>query len=502
MKKFFIIFAFLLCFLGCQSGDEKVLKMATNANFPPYEFMDDNGKFAGIDIEIAQNIAKKLKYKLEIQNMEFGSIIPAVTSKKIDIGLSGFTITEERKQSVNFSESYASSKQVIIVQKNGKIKSVDDLYAINDIKIGTQLSTTGAIYVGDDILAGKIKGVMKEFSHGIDAVNALSTGKLDCVIIDEHPAYNFIAGHKNLKILNGEFIQENYAIVLNKDNTELLEKINKALDELKTEGVLEKIVEKYINAKHKKIENESRAETISGWFKSFKSAFILNFIEGDRYLFLLQGLKVTLIITFFACIIGMILGFIVAFIRSTYDKRSEEIPGAKFKILKFLNLICSIYLAIIRGTPVVVQLMIMYYIIFASSTNSVLIAILAFGINSGAYVAEIFRSGIMSVDNGQFEAGRSLGFNYFETMRYIVFPQAFKNVLPALANEFIVLLKETSIAGYVAITDLTRAGDIIRGRTFSAFMPLIAVALIYLVIVMILSWFVSKLERKLRASEH
>ena len=146
--------------------------------------------------------------------------------------------------------------------------------------------------------------------------------------------------------------------------------------------------------------------------------------------------------------------------------------------------------------------MIMYYIIFASSTNGQLIAILAFGINSGAYVAEIFRSGIMSVDKGQFEAGRSLGFNFIQTMWYIIFPQAFKNVLPALANEFIVLLKETSVAGYVAITDLTRAGDIIRGRTFSAFMPLIAVALVYLVIVIILTWLVGRLERRLRSSEH
>ena len=502
MKKILVILAFILCFLGCQNGNEKVLKMATNANFPPYEFVGDNGQFAGIDIEIAQSIAKKLKYKLEIQNMEFGSIIPAVTSKKVDIGLSGFTITEERKQSVNFSSSYASSKQVIIVQENSAIKSVDDLYKANNVKIGTQLSTTGAIYVGDDISAGKIKGAMEEFANGVDAVNALSTGKLDCVIIDEHPAQNFIAGYKNLKILNSEFIQEDYAIVLNKDDTELLAKINKALDELKTEGVLEKIVEKYINAKHKKVDGESQKDKISGWFEGFKSAFVLNFIEGDRYLFLLQGLKVTLIITFFASIIGIILGFIVAFVRSTYDKHAKEITGAKKKILCFFNAVFGFYLTVIRGTPVVVQLMIMYYIIFASSTNSVLIAILAFGINSGAYVAEIFRSGIMSVDKGQFEAGRSLGFNYFQTMRYIVFPQAFKNVLPALANEFIVLLKETSVAGYVAITDLTRAGDIIRGRTFSAFMPLIAVALIYLVIVMILSWFVSKLERKLRASEH
>ena len=165
-------------------------------------------------------------------------------------------------------------------------------------------------------------------------------------------------------------------------------------------------------------------------------------------------------------------------------------------------MICKIYLTVIRGTPVVVQLMIMFYIIFATSRNGVGVAMLAFGVNSGAYVAELIRGGIMAIDKGQLEAGRSLGFDYVQTMRFIIVPQALKNVLPALANEFIVLLKETSVAGYVAVTDLTKGGDIIRGRTFSAFMPLIVVALIYLVMVMFFTWLVGKLERRLRSSDH
>ena len=170
-------------------------------------------------------------------------------------------------------------------------------------------------------------------------------------------------------------------------------------------------------------------------------------------------------------------------------------------IVVLLNFICKIYLTVIRGTPVVVQLMIMYFIVLVSSNNKVLVAVLAFGFNSAAYVAEIFRSGIMSIDEGQFEAGRSLGFNYVQTMRYIIIPQAFKNVLPALANEFIVLLKETSVAGYVGLVDLTKSGDIIRSRTFQAFMPLIGVAVIYLVMVMFFTWLVGILERRLRDSE-
>ena len=171
--------------------------------------------------------------------------------------------------------------------------------------------------------------------------------------------------------------------------------------------------------------------------------------------------------------------------------------------LKLLNLICQIYITVIRGTPVVVQLLIIYFVIFATvDIEKWIIAAIAFGINSGAYVAEIFRSGIMAVDNGQFEAGRSLGFNYRQTMIYIIMPQAFKNVLPALGNEFIVLLKETSVAGYIALQDLTKGGDIIRSRTYDALMPLMAVAIIYLVMVMIFSKLVSMLERRLRNSDH
>ena len=226
---------------------------------------------------------------------------------------------------------------------------------------------------------------------------------------------------------------------------------------------------------------------------ALKEKFIQNFIQDDRYQYLLNGLKNTLTITLFAVLLGIALGFLVAIIRSTYDKTHK---------LKFLNIICNLYLTIIRGTPVMVQLLIIYYVIFSSvSVNKRFVAILAFGINSGAYVAEIVRSGIMSIDQGQFEAGRSLGFSYPQTMYHIIMPQAFKNVLPALANEFIVLLKETSICGYIGLQDLTRGGDIIRSVTYEAFMPLIAVAFIYLIMVMILTSLVKMLERRLRSSE-
>ena len=233
---------------------------------------------------------------------------------------------------------------------------------------------------------------------------------------------------------------------------------------------------------------------MADWIDKFTNKFYLNFIKDDRWQYITRGLWTTIRITVFAVLLGIAIGFLVAIIRSTHDKTGK---------LKIANFICRVYLTVIRGTPVVVQLLIIYFGIFASvNISKMIVAVIAFGINSGAYVAEIVRSGIMSIDKGQFEAGRSLGFNYVQTMVYIIMPQAFKNVLPALGNELIVLLKETSVSGYIAMEDLTKGGDIIRSRTYDAMMPLLAVALIYLIIVMLLEFAVGKLERRLRNSDH
>lgn len=238
---------------------------------------------------------------------------------------------------------------------------------------------------------------------------------------------------------------------------------------------------------------------------NFSDRFYNNFIKEDRWMYITEGLKVTLTVTLFSVLIGIVLGFIIALIRATYDR-----TGKKFLkwysvgdfVLWVFNLFAKLYLTIIRGTPVVVQLLIIYFVIFAAvDIDKVVVAVIAFGINSAAYVAEIFRGGIMSIDIGQMEAGRSIGFSYWQTMWHIILPQAFKTVLPTLGNEFIVLLKETSVAGYIALQDLTKGGDIIRSRTYDAFFPLIAVAIIYLIMVMIFTKLVSILERRLQQSE-
>ncbi|MBR5157353.1 MAG: amino acid ABC transporter permease [Clostridia bacterium] len=231
------------------------------------------------------------------------------------------------------------------------------------------------------------------------------------------------------------------------------------------------------------------------WFNNWIDKLHETFIVGDRYMTLIEGFEKTLIITFGALVIGVIIGTIVAMIK-VFAHNSP-----KSKVLKVLDVLMNIYLTVIRGTPVVVQLLISFFIIFISAKDGTWVAMLTFGINSGAYVAETIRSGIMAIDPGQMEAGRSLGFSNIQTMWLIILPQAFKNILPAIGNEMIALLKETSVAGYVAVVDLTKAGNQIKNTTYDQINPILLVALVYLVMVMLFTWLIGLLERRLRKSE-
>ena len=218
------------------------------------------------------------------------------------------------------------------------------------------------------------------------------------------------------------------------------------------------------------------------------------FVDNGATEWWLTGLKTTLLVTVIALCIGVVLGLLIALIRSTHEQTGK---------LKLLNIVARVYLTIIRGTPSMIQILFFYSVIFATvNLNNIVIGGIAFGINSGAYVAEIFRSGIMSVDKGQTEAGRSLGLNSAQTMRLIIIPQAFKNVLPALINEMIVLLKETAIIGYIGTIDITKAATLVQSCTYDALVPLLSAAIFYLILVMILTYFMGKLERRLRKSDH
>lgn len=477
----------------------------------------------------------------------------------------------------------------------GSAAGASDVHGVDDLegkKIGVQIGTVGDTYASD--YEGDEAGtVVERYSKGNDAIESLKNGKIDCVIIDEQPAKEFVKRNTQLSILDEEFALEEYAIVIAKGNDSLEEDVNKALAELMADGTLDMIVDHYISEEeveglayispkdldyangelvmatnatfppyeyyadnsivgidvemaraiadklNKKLViedmefdaiitavqggkadigaagmtvTEERLKNInfsdsyttskqviivrngeSGAAMSLKDSFYQSFIEDNRYMYLLEGLRNTIVISLIAVLIGVVIGFGVAIVRATHDKTGN---------MKILNAVCHVYLTIIRGTPAMIQLLIIYYVIFASvNISKVAVAALAFGINSGAYVAEILRGGIMSLDQGQFEGARSLGLTHAQTMRYVILPQTFKNTLPSLANEFIVLIKETAISGYIGLQDLTMAGNIIRSNTYQAFLPLITVAAVYLIIVMFLSAGVQKLEKNLKKNE-
>lgn len=241
---------------------------------------------------------------------------------------------------------------------------------------------------------------------------------------------------------------------------------------------------------------------MSAWFAGMQQKFISDFIEKSRWQYITGGLKVTILVTILALIMGLILGILIAMVRCTHDQTNPKwfkSPGSF--LLKLGNAICRLYITVIRGTPTLVQLLIINFIILVSA-DKVTVAVITFGINSGAYVAEIIRGGIVGVDKGQMEAGRSLGLSYVTTMKDIILPQALKSALPALINEMITLLKETSICGYIGLNELTRGGDIIRGITFDALFPLFTVAIIYLIMVLFIQWIMGKVERRLRSSDY
>lgn len=234
------------------------------------------------------------------------------------------------------------------------------------------------------------------------------------------------------------------------------------------------------------------------FFQNFFVRFYQAFIEADRWLQYLNGVKTTLIVTALALIMGVCLGLLVALIRTAHD---QQRPGRKNPILGALNLVARVYVTVIRGTPMMVQLLIMSFVIFSSSRNFTMVGTLTLGINSGAYVAEIIRGGLMSVDKGQMEAGRSLGLNYTQSMRFIIIPQAVKAILPALGNEFIVLLKDTSLITVIGGKELLYAAQGIYNRTYEQMFPLLGIACIYLLLVCVLSWLLDKLERRLRQGD-
>lgn len=471
--------ALLPLMTGCEEKEKTTTYVvAMEATFPPYEFYKGN-EIVGIDVDILNEIGHRKGVRFKLEDMAFDSIITAVQTGKVDLVVSGLTVTEDRKRMVDFTRSYSGAKQVVIAPKNAPEYTREQLATL---RVGVQHGSSGDMYVTDNICEPE------RFTNGALAVSAMNAGKLDAVILDNAPAENHVAGSPELTIQPHALVEEEYAMALRKGNTQLLNMLNAAINELEADGTLKAIIDRHM--RNNRPEEAQVADTAIG---RLADDFQTDFIKNDRWKYLAEGFLVTIEIAAAAAAVGIALGFLIAVVRSTADLTGR---------MKVLDFFCRLYLTVVRGTPVVVQLLIIYFVIFGSvDISKVLVAIVAFGLNSAAYVAEIIRSGIMSVDRGQMEAGRSLGLGYGCTMRSVILPQAFKNVLPALGNEFIVLLKETSICGYIALQDLTKGGDIIRSQTYDAFLPLIAVALIYLALVMLLSHLLKKLELRLKKNE-
>jgi len=467
-KSIILILVSLLLLTSCSSKKD-TLVLATEAGFAPYEYYK-NGRIVGVDIDIGQEIANELGMELEIKDVAFDSIITEVKTDKSDIGAAGISYTEERAKEVDFTIDYMESRQVIVVKKESNIISPTNLYKE---KVAVQLGSVADSYLTEYYPELTLVREKKFLA----AIQDLKDDKVDAVVMDEIPAKQLVT--KDLRIIEEAVVTDHYGMIVKKGNEKLLEKANQVIQQLKDSGQIDKFMLEHLGLKEKE---EVKKNGI--WDKFYYSV-----IYDGRYKYILEGLKNTLLIALGAVLIGVLLGGLAAIARNIYDNTGK---------LKLLNEIAKLYVTIIRGTPSTLQLMIIYYVIFkALSVNIVLVGIMAFGINSGAYVAEIIRAGFNSVKKGQIEAGYALGLHYSQVTRKIVVPEALKNILPALGNEFITLVKETSIGAYIGIIELTKASDIIASRTYDYFFPLMIIALIYLAITLFLSKCIAYMERRL-----
>ena len=449
------------------------IKVSTNAEFMPFEFREGE-EILGIDIDIAKQIAKHLGVELKMNDVSFDALVLELINGNCDFAIAGMSKSEEKAKSVDFSNPYYVAKQLVLVPKNSTIKSSEDL---NNKKLGVQLGTTGDIYCSENYKNSEIV----RYNKISDASSDIISGELDAIIVDDLPAQklNGMLGD-SIRALSTPLFEESYRIAVAKGETEMLGEINNILEDMVKSGEIDRIVQKYVSS-------------LEGKGEDLKSQIYNNLVNKQRYAIILRGLTNTIEITCVALIIGIILGVGVALVSAS---RSESVA---VKILKFIS---KIYVLVIRGTPVVIQLFVSHYIIFSSSgMNKVAVAMMTFGINSGAYVSEIIRAGINAVDPGQYEAGRCLGLSERLTMSKIILPQAFRNILPTLMNEFIQLIKETSVAGFIGVVDLSRAGDIIRSNTYQPLVPLLSVAIIYFVLVSALTLLLGSMERKFKTND-
>ncbi|HIH7702972.1 TPA: ABC transporter permease subunit [Staphylococcus aureus] len=443
------------------------LRVGLSADYAPMEFEHTvNGKteYAGVDIDLAKKIAKDNNLKLKIVNMSFDSLLGALKTGKIDIIISGMTSTPERKKQVDFSDSYMMTKNIMLVKKD-KVNDYKDIKDFNNKKVGAQKGTEQEKIAQTEIENASITSL----SRLPDVILALKSGKVEGVVVEKPVAEAYLKQNPKLGISNVKFNEEekDTVIAVPKDSPKLLSQINKTIKEVKDKGLIDKYMTNAANAMND------------------DSGFISKYGR-----FFLKGIKITILISLIGVALGSILGAFVALM--------------KLSKIKIISWIASIYIEILRGTPMLVQVFIVFFGITAAlglDISALVCGTIALVINSSAYIAEIIRAGINAVDKGQMEAARSLGLNYRQTMKSVIMPQAIKNILPALGNEFVTLIKESSIVSTIGVGEIMFNAQVVQGISFDPFTPLLVAAALYFVLTFVLTRIMNMIEGRLNASD-
>lgn len=443
------------------------LRVGLSADYAPMEFEHTvNGKteYAGVDIDLAKKIAKDNNLKLKIVNMSFDSLLGALKTGKIDIIISGMTSTPERKKQVDFSDSYMMTKNIMLVKKD-KVNDYKDIKDFNNKKVGAQKGTEQEKIAQTEIENASITSL----SRLPDVILALKSGKVEGVVVEKPVAEAYLKQNPKLGISNVKFNEEekDTVIAVPKDSPKLLSQINKTIKEVKDKGLIDKYMTNAANAM-----NDD-----SGFISKYGSFF-------------LKGIKITILISLIGVALGSILGAFVALM--------------KLSKIKIISWIASIYIEILRGTPMLVQVFIVFFGITAAlglDISALVCGTIALVINSSAYIAEIIRAGINAVDKGQMEAARSLGLNYRQTMKSVIMPLAIKNILPALGNEFVTLIKESSIVSTIGVGEIMFNAQVVQGISFDPFTPLLVAAALYFVLTFVLTRIMNMIEGRLNASD-
>ena len=457
--------------------------VGTNAEYSPFEYRDSDGELTGFDYDLLEAIAEVQGVELVWNDLPFDSLMGSMEAGDIQIIAAAVGPTEERARSVDFSDVYYTGSQSIICNEGADITEFADLQGKTVAVLEGSMSDL--IVSGENTDYGVVEDAeVTRFKTASSAVMELMNQGADAVVIDTVMAEIYCAQTTGIIYTEVPGTEEDTVFCIQKGNTELTELINEGLEKVKETGTYDELYEQYFSGEG---EETAVADEEQGFFGKLK--FI--FLDENRWQYYLSGVEITILISILSTLVGTVIGLFVAIVRLRADRMKRKSIAAG---------IAALYVDIIRGTPSVLQLMIIYFAVFHSRLGYVA-AVVSFGINSGAYVSEVIRGGILAVDKGQMEAGRSLGMSYADTMSFVILPQAVKNILPALGNEFVQLIKETSILGYVGILDLTKAASYVSSRTYQMFIPLVAAGVIYYVIVKLLTVLLRKFERRLRDSD-